>query len=110
MSKLYKEDKVITHNVLLFPTFSFQKTSDKFNNLSSIISKERVNSLWARCCWDVAAGECDVAMYPRCRRQIDDADSGRCPVAAAGLSQLPLSTLTFIILDPGWTELDLKNI
>ena len=45
MSKLYKEDKVITHNVLLFPTFSFQKTSDKFNNLSSIISKERVDSL-----------------------------------------------------------------
>ena len=110
MSKLYKEDKVITHNVLLFPTFSFQKTSDKFNNLSSIISKERVDSFRARCCWDVVAGECDVAMYPRCRRQIDDADSGRCPVAAAGLSQLPLSTLTFIILDPGWTELDLTNI
>ena len=110
MSKLYKEDKVITHNVLLFPTFSFQKTSDKFNNLSSIISKERVNSLLARWCWDVAVGECDVAMYPRCRRQIDDADSGRCPVAAAGLSQLPLSTLTFIILDPGWAELDYENI
>ena len=57
MSKLYKEDKVITHNVLLFPTFFFQKTSDKFTNLSSIISKEREVVLgcggwWGRCIQD----------------------------------------------------------
>ena len=57
MSKLYKEDKVITHNVLLFPTFFFQKTSDKFTNLSSIISKEREVVLgcrgwWVRCIQD----------------------------------------------------------
>ena len=58
MSKLYKEDKVITHNVLLFPTFFFQKTSDKFTNLSSIISKEREVVLG---CGHVEAGECDVS-------------------------------------------------
>ena len=56
MSKLYKEDKVITHNVLLFSTFFFQKTSDKFTNLSSIISKEREVVLGY-----VEAGECDVS-------------------------------------------------